>query len=123
SHTAETLLVQPPPEADRAALADAMEFLRAAIAEGERPATDVLSEATTLGIAEMTLRRARKALGVHVRRQGFGKDGRFLLGLPSNGSDAADGATKRNGVGNGNGFDHETTTPQQEETNEEFRVQ
>src|SRR5438128_9387484 len=61
-----------------------MEFLRAALAEGERTATDVLTEATALGIAEITLRRARKALGVQVRREGFGKDGRFLLALPSN---------------------------------------
>jgi hypothetical protein len=75
------------------------------LADGERPATEVLGEATTLGIAEMTLRRARKALSVQVRRQGFGKDGRFLLVLPSNGTDPADGATRPNG--NGNGFDHE----------------
>src|SRR6266404_3254913 len=39
----------PAPEADRAALADAMEFLRAALAGGERPATEVLHEATALG--------------------------------------------------------------------------
>ncbi len=83
-----------------------MEFLHAALADGERPATDVLTEATALGIAERTLRRARKALGVLVRRQGF-TDGRFLLALPSNGSDAADGERQPNGVGNGNGFDHE----------------
>jgi len=81
-----------------------MEFLRAALAYGERPATEVLNEATALGIAEMTLRRARKALSVRVRRQGFGKDGRFLLALPSNGADAVDGARQSNG--NGNGFDH-----------------
>jgi len=67
----------------------------------------VLGEATALGVAEMTLRRARKALSVRVRRQGFGKDGRFLLVLPSNGSDAAAGAKQSNGVGNGNGLDHE----------------
>ncbi len=67
-----------------------MEFLRVALADGERPATEVLSEATALGIADMTLRRARKALSVRVRRQGF-TDGRFLLALPSNGSDAAEG--------------------------------
>jgi len=36
-----------------------------------------------------------------VRRQGFGKDGRFLLALPSNGSGAADGAKQGNGDGNG----------------------
>ena len=54
----------------------------------------------------ITLRRARKALGVHVRREGFGRDGRFLLTLPSNGTDPADGARKPNGAGNGNGLDH-----------------
>jgi len=43
-------------------------------------------EAAALGIAEITLRRARKALGVQVRREGFGKDGRFLLVLPSVGA-------------------------------------
>jgi hypothetical protein len=42
-----------------------------------------------------------------VRRRGFGKNGRFLLALPSNGSDAADEARPPNRVGNGNGFDHE----------------
>src|SRR5438094_9121956 len=86
----------PAPEVDRAALADAMEFLRAALADGERPATEVLTEATALGIAEITLRRARKALRVNVRRQGFGPDGRFLLALPSNGSDAAAVASPSN---------------------------
>ena len=77
AHTAETLLAQAAPEDDRAALTDAMEFLRAALGDGERPASEVLNEATALGIAERTLRRARKVLGVLVRRQGF-KDGRFL---------------------------------------------
>jgi len=45
----------------------------------------LLHEAAALGIAEITLRRARKALRVHVRREGFGKDGRLLLALPTNG--------------------------------------
>ena len=84
-----------------------MEFLRTALADGERPATEVLTEATTLGIAEMTLRRARKALSVRVRRQGFGSDGRFLLALPPKDSDAAGVASPSNGAGNGNGLDHE----------------
>ena len=85
-----------------------MEFLRAALADGERPATEVLTEATVLGVAEMTLRRARKALSVRVRRQGFGKDGRFLLALPSNACDGTgEVASPSNGAGNGNGLDHE----------------
>jgi hypothetical protein len=101
----ETLLAQAAPDADRAALTDAVEFLRAALADGERPATEVLNEATALGIAERTLRRARKALGVQVRRQGF-KDGRFLLVLPSNGSDGSDTENRINGTGNGLGHEH-----------------
>ena len=76
------------------------------MADGERPATEVLTEATALGVAEMTLRRARKALRANVRRQGFGKDGRFLLALPSNVSDTAPGVRQPNGNGNGNGLDH-----------------
>ncbi len=91
---------------------EAVEFLRAVLASGERPASEVLREAAALGIAEITLRRARKALGVQVRREGFGKDGRFLLALPSNGSDLAAEARQSNGAGNG--LDHEDaglTTP------------
>src|SRR5438094_490203 len=87
-----------------------MEFFRAALADGEeRPATEVLTEATVLGVAEMTLRRARKALSVRVRRQGFGKDGRFLLALPSNARDGTGEVSPSNGAGNrnGNGFDQE----------------
>jgi hypothetical protein len=88
-----------------------VEFLRAALTEGEPPASEVLREASDLGIAEITLRRARKALGVQVRREGFGRDGRFLLALPSNGSDTADQAATFNTPGKGNGFDREHTQP------------
>jgi len=70
-----------------------MEFLQAALADGESPATEVLNEASALGIAERTLRRARKALGVLVRRQGF-RDGRFFLALPSKGCGAAEGGVE-----------------------------
>ena len=111
AHTADGLLVQPVRTEERMAQSEAVEFLRAALAGGERPATEVLREAAAFGIAEITLRRARKALGVQVRREGFGKDGKFLLALPLNGFDA-DGARKPNGVGNG--LDHEDaglTTP------------
>ena len=101
AHTADGLLVQPVRTEERMAQSEAVEFLRAALAGGERPATEVLREAAAFGIAEITLRRARKALGVQVRREGFGKDGRFLLALPSKGSDAAEGARKPIGVGNG----------------------
>ncbi len=74
------------------------------MADGDRPATDVLNEAVALGIAERTLRRARNMLGVLVRRQGF-KDGRFLLALPADGTHTLDGVNGTNGVNNGNGHD------------------
>jgi len=76
AHTADGLLAQPQRIEERLAQTEAVEFLRAVLASGERPASDVLREAADLGIAEITLRRARKALGVQVRRKGFGKDGR-----------------------------------------------
>src|SRR5207302_9031742 len=104
--SADGLLAQPGRGDERMAQTEAVEFLRAALAEGERTASDVLREAAALGIAEITLRRARKALGVQVRREGFGKDGRFLLALPSNGTEVVDGATRTNGNGHGNGLDH-----------------
>ena len=103
-HTADGLLAQPVRGDERMAQTEAVEFLRAALAEGERTASDVLREAAALGIAEITLRRARKALGVQVRREGFGKDGRFILALPSNGSDAGGEARRSNGASNG--LDH-----------------
>ena len=70
AYTADGLLVQPVRAEERMAQTEAVEFLRAALAEGEHPASDVLREADLLGIAEITLRRARKALGVQVRRGG-----------------------------------------------------
>ncbi len=103
----DVLLAQPVRGDERVALGEAVEFLHATLADGERPASDVLREATNLGIAESTLRRARKAPGVQVRREGFGKDGGLLLALPPNGADAAAGAKQSNRVGNGNGLDHE----------------
>src|SRR5262249_12124869 len=91
AHTADGLLVQPGRIEERMARTEAVEFLRAALGGGERPATDVLREASVLGIAEITLRRARKALGVQVRREGFGRDGKFLLALPLDGTDSDTG--------------------------------
>ena len=69
------------PQVNDRALVEAMEFLRSALASGERPAADVLREADEAGIAEITLRRARKEMGVRTRREGFGKGSRLLLSL------------------------------------------
>jgi hypothetical protein len=82
AHTAKTLLTQPESEGERGPGAEAKEFLRDALAEGERPAEDVLSEAQGARIARSTLHRARERLGVRVRREGFGPGGRWLWSLP-----------------------------------------
>src|SRR5439155_22447797 len=79
--------------------------LRVALTGGERFATEVLREATALGLAAIPLRRARKALGVQVRREGFGKDGRFLLALTLNDTDPAGVAKVPKGVSIGDGLD------------------
>jgi len=85
---------------------EAGEFRRAALAGGERAATEVFREAATPGIAEITLCRARKALGVQLRREGFGKDGRFRLALSMDRAAAADEANALDVLGKANGSHH-----------------
>jgi hypothetical protein len=57
---------------DRTALDEAVDWLRDLLALGPKPAADVLKEARRDGVAEITVRRAKSRLGVHVRREGFG---------------------------------------------------
>jgi hypothetical protein len=59
----------------REALAEARRFLEAALAEGARPAREVVAAAREAGIAERKVRRAREALGVVVERDAFGAAG------------------------------------------------
>lgn len=51
------------------ALQEAMDFLSASLEDGPRPAKELLKEAKKAGIEEITLRRAKKELGVQARRQ------------------------------------------------------
>lgn len=60
-------------------LAEAKEWLKEILAAGPRPADDVLGEAQAHGIKVSTLRRARKALGVEVRKQGFAEGWEYAL--------------------------------------------
>lgn len=48
----------------------AEDFLEAALADGPRPADDVIAEASTAGISKRTLARAKGALGVVARKVG-----------------------------------------------------
>lgn len=53
----------------RGAVAEAVAFLREALAAGPRPAQALLAEARQAGISVAALRRAKKAAGVQVRRE------------------------------------------------------
>jgi putative DNA primase/helicase len=55
----------------KGALQEAKDFLRDALKNGARSATEVEAEAEGEGISERTLRRARKALGVRTQKVGM----------------------------------------------------
>ena len=82
SHTASSLLAAPTGSEERDALTEAIEFLRAALADGERTADDVTREARKSGISDRTLRRARREAGILKRREGFGPAGHWNWSLP-----------------------------------------
>ena len=68
---------------ERSALAEAVDFLRAALSGGEREIGDVKGEARRAGIADATLRRARERLCLKADRQGApGTRQRFVWRLP-----------------------------------------
>jgi hypothetical protein len=71
---------------DRSSAAEAEEFLRSRLADGAEVSAKEAEEYATnaLGITSITLRRARKKLGVVVRRQsdGFGGKGQWVWSLP-----------------------------------------
>jgi AAA domain-containing protein/bifunctional DNA primase/polymerase-like protein len=60
---------------------EAREFLLERLEAGPRKSDDIIEEAKQEGIAEKTLRRAKKELGVKARREG-GSDGTWFWGLP-----------------------------------------
>ena len=69
-------------EEDRSALADARAFLRAALADGPRPAKEVQAEAAARGISQRTLVAARKAEGITSSKD-RAANGRWLVALPA----------------------------------------
>lgn len=81
-HTAAGLLALPDTEDQRTARAEAEDFLTELLANGPMLSIDLLKEAKAAGIAEATLRRAKKTLDVDVYRQGgIGGEGRWLWEL------------------------------------------
>jgi AAA domain len=82
-HTAGDL-VRPRVDEDEApALAEAVRVLSEILADGPLAAGNVKKQAATAGVAERTLHRARQALGVTTRRQGFGQGGYYVWTMPA----------------------------------------
>lgn len=71
-HTASDLVRARVDEDEAPALAEAVRVLKEILADGPLAAGNVKRMAATAGVAERTLQRARHALGVTARRQGFG---------------------------------------------------
>ena len=67
---------------ERLAIDEARDFLEQELADGPRPSEEISRIAGKNGIADRTLKRARNALGVKVKKLGFGSDGRWFLELP-----------------------------------------
>jgi DNA polymerase I-like protein with 3'-5' exonuclease and polymerase domains len=72
-------------EQERSAMDEAKDFLREALAAGEKPAANVKSEAESVGVAWGTLKRAKVALGVNPVKRGTG----WYWSLPSDDDDPA----------------------------------
>jgi hypothetical protein len=69
--TADEALSPPPPEAERGALEEACEFLTTLLAEGPVSAENVKREARGAGIADSTLKRAKRALKAKATKTGM----------------------------------------------------
>ena len=84
---------------------EAKNFLLAEIGTGPAPAKKVLVEARTLGISEVTLRRAAKDIGAETRKAGFAGGWEWYIPLSheadhgpgSSSQDATDNHLRKNG--------------------------
>jgi len=65
----------------RTAKAEAMEFLRAALADRPMPVAEVTSMAREHGLTQKAIRSAREALGVNIARDGFGPGSKSVWSL------------------------------------------
>jgi putative DNA primase/helicase len=70
------------PDRDAGAVTAAADFLRALLAAGPMAASKVYAEAQGSGLSQASIRRAKKALGVIVKREGFGRGGEWIWSLP-----------------------------------------
>jgi len=69
------------PEAERQKLEEAMAWLEDMLTDAPVAAEEIFQAGKRIGLAEITLRRAKKRLGVEARREG-GREGRWVWLLP-----------------------------------------
>jgi RecA-family ATPase len=81
TYSAAELLTAEDPE-ERSAADEARAFLIEELASGRQPAADVKRNAIKIGIAERTLKRAKRKLAIEAERDGFGADGTWYWRLP-----------------------------------------
>jgi hypothetical protein len=82
-HTANDLVRARVDEDEAPALAEAVRVLKEILSDGPLAAGNVKRMAATAGVAERTLHRARHALGVTARRQGFGPRAYYEWTMPA----------------------------------------
>jgi hypothetical protein len=80
--TAEQLLAPAPAEREQTLFNDACRLLEQATYFHPRDAASLRKEAHQIGISDMTLRRAKAALGLRSQRQGFGSKGTWYWYRP-----------------------------------------
>ncbi|MCZ7662729.1 MAG: AAA family ATPase [Thermoleophilia bacterium] len=81
-YTADQLVRRPRGEKGRTQLDEAKDFLEEMLAAGRLPATDIYKAARSAGVSETTLERAKKALNVQSKRDGFGQGSTSFWSLP-----------------------------------------
>jgi hypothetical protein len=82
-HTAAELVRHRVDEDEAPALAEAVRVLKEILSDGPLAAGNVKRTAATAGVSERTLHRARQALGVTTRRQGFGQGAYYVWSMPA----------------------------------------
>jgi hypothetical protein len=94
--TARRILSAAGDDEERSGRREAEDFLRDALAQGEKPAKDVQKEARTLGISEITINRTKRALGIKSKKLGgnFGSKAEWYWSLST--EDDQDDHTLRN---------------------------
>jgi hypothetical protein len=82
-HTANDLVRPRVDEEEAPALAEAVRVLEEILSDGPLAAGNIKKMAAQAGVTERTLHRARQALGVTTRRQGFGQGALYMWAMPA----------------------------------------